>query len=98
MGYQISYGQTIIKTPIKEKKSFRINKRQRTVIITALLLAAFLAVSQWKGFQDALLPGDNAITRKALSGMISVLREGEPVGKAVRAFCQEIVDNAQIPQ
>ncbi len=98
MAYQISYGQTMEKTPITEKRILRLSKKQRTIIITAVLSAGLAVLSQRKSFQDALLPGNSQVTREAISGMISDLQAGELLGDAVRAFCQEIVDNAQIPK
>lgn len=86
------------KTPIRERKGFHLNKKLRIIVIAAALLAGLAVLSQVKSFQNALLPGNSQITREAISGMISDLKEGAPLDKAIRAFCQEIVDRAQIPQ
>lgn len=97
MGYRIEYG--MVKTSIgKDKLSF-----SRIAVMTAGFLALFVLMTGvfWTSgrqkLQDYLLPGDPAVTGQALETMVSQLKAGVPVADAVEAFCQEVLDGAEIP-
>ena len=47
------------------------------------------------GVLDFLIPGDEAITRKAFQTMIEDVKEGERVSDAVTTFCEEILAGAE---
>ncbi len=42
-----------------------------------------------------LLPGSDAGTGEAVQSMLDGIRSGEPVGRAVTAFCMEIINDAR---
>ena len=62
------------------------------LVLVVLLFAAQKLDTSGK-IKSILLPGDPQTTSAALSTMITEIREGEPVGEAVTAFCLEIIHN-----
>ena len=92
MSYRIEYG-----TIVPER--FQRPKVKRHIrILTALFVLLFsLAVGKfWPDGRQLLreyfIPGEPSITEQAFSCMISELRDGVALEKAVVAFCQEIID------
>ena len=86
MGYRIAYSvETTRKFPI------RTGRRIPYIWIATAAIMIGLLAGGWKW----LLPGDPEVTHAALAGLAEDIREGEPLGRAVTAFCQEIVDNAK---
>ena len=98
MGYQIQYGQTIVKTFVSERKKFRISRKGTGVLIIVLVILLVIALGSREAVQDFLIPGNSQVTRAAVSKMVSDLKEGEPLSACFEAFCREIVDAANIPE
>lgn len=91
MSYQVTYGEKDAVTgPLPRKKS-------GLGLYTALFFAAFLVLTFafWPDgravLEELLFPGSGAKTMEALEVMASSLREGEPVRRAVDAFCREVL-------
>ena len=86
MGYRIAYStETSHKFPEKVRR-----KKPLLWAATGVLLVGLLA-GGWK----LLLPGNPEVTHTALAHLAEDIREGESLGQAVTAFCQEIIDNAK---
>lgn len=45
--------------------------------------------------RDFVLPGDGAITDRALQGLVENLRSGQPMSDAVEVFCKEIIHGVE---
>lgn len=97
MGYIISYGSSqAVKTPIP-------NRSSRFAMLTLAFFLAFLLLTKlfWPAgdakLRRFLIPGDPEVTGHAASVLVDYLRSGEPVGDAVKAFCSEILTNAEYP-
>lgn len=95
MAYRIDYstGQP------KRQKLSALNKTAATKvsgIIAAFLLLAVLVSLGGEQIKDFLLPGDPEITETALQEMAVDIREGEGFRDAFTAFCQKIIDGAEI--
>jgi hypothetical protein len=87
MGYRIVYGK-------QEKKILPLRK-----IGAIAAVIAVMAILLWPAGRSAvaqmLLPGDAEITATALQNMAKELGEGQGIGEAVTAFCQEIIAGGQ---
>ena len=94
MAYQIRYGQTMTKQPIRERK--KAGKKTPALkwiaLCLALLVVVFLGNS---GYLDFLIPGDNAVTTAAFESMVTHVREGVTVRDAFTEFCLQILNGAQ---
>ncbi len=98
MGYSIKYGNELIKTPYCSRMSQK-SKLLVSVLLTICIVLVFLSLSVGsKTLKEYILPGNADITESALNALISDLKDGEPLGSAVSAFCQEIYENANFPQ
>lgn len=94
MGYQIQYGQTIIKKLIREKET----KSEKSVLIKGICIGCVLLVLVFlgnAGCLDFLIPGDKAITKQAFSSMVDEVGNGGDVKTAITAFCLEILEGAE---
>lgn len=92
MGYQIQYGQTMVKRKVIDHET-DVNKPPLVkwiIISMVILVAVFLGNS---GYLDFIIPGDKDITTAAFSAMIKDVQEGESINEAITAFCLEILDN-----
>ena len=98
MGYQIQYGQTIVKTHISEQNKFRLSRKNGSILIVVFCILLAIFFGSRKEVRDFLVPGNSAVTREALSNMVSDLMSGEPLFDSFEAFCLEIVDGAKIPE
>ena len=93
MGYRIEYGSQ--RQYSREK--IRVG---RIFWLTGACFLAFAFVTRhcWPQGQqlleEALLPGDAAVTKQAFSLLTEQLRHGEAVGDAVAAFCREVIHGA----
>ena len=65
--------------------------------ITAAVILLALSLLSKAGFFDFLIPGDKAVTKQAFATMVQEVEEGEGVKSAITAFCQGVLDGAQIP-
>jgi len=95
MSYRISYDGKAEKTFFNEKdpkKYFRY-----TLMCIVGMIVAILLYTNKPKLEKIIYPGDPQVTKNAAAAMISDIRSGENVKDAVMAFCQEIVDNAEVP-
>ncbi len=94
MAYQVRYGQTMIKQPIRERmRAGRKTPALKWIALCLILLVAvFLGNS---GYLDFLIPGDNAVTTAAFESMVTHVREGVAVKDAFTEFCLQILNGAQ---
>ncbi len=66
--------------------------------MTGILFLLFLALTQtcwpegWEYLQEALLPGDNAVTAAALESLSEELRGGTEIPIALQQFCRRILE------
>ena len=100
MAYRVEYGA---KEPKKTPRASKIFSQIRIQLFTAAFLLVFLlGVRQsWPEgtakLKEFLLPGKPATTETALQNFITNLKEGSDIGEAFTAFCEEIIDHAQLP-
>ncbi len=96
MGYRIEYD------------GIGINKRRKPIkwgsliaLACVLLLVAGAVTVKMVGLpwvQEVLLPGDPEVTAMALEGLVEDLRQGDTLGQAIKAFCEEIIANGRLPE
>ena len=87
MSYTIQYGPEFTKRyPTK-----RMKKHSSTVIVVGivLLMVAYIAVRT--NIINILIPGDEAVTAAALSGLVESVESGNSVKIAMLNFCREII-------
>lgn len=87
MGYRIVYG--------KQEKKIIPFKRIGVIAAVIAVSAMLLWPASRSAVAEILLPGDAEITAKALQTMAEELGEGQGIGEAVTAFCQEIIAGGQ---
>lgn len=80
------------------KKSARnISIKPKPILISAAIVAV-AALLLWPDgrmlIRDLLLPGDEAATAAALTGLVNDLKDGQSIGTAVEVFCREIIADA----
>jgi len=97
MGYQIQYGQGMVKTYVPERKKFKTTRKQIWIICVCLMLLLAIILCSRDNVQNFLLPGNGEVTRAAISKMVSALKAGAPFADSFEVFCREIVDGAYIP-
>lgn len=95
MAYRIVYGPEP-----KKRTNPPLGQLRMQVLTAAFLLIFVLAVKYgWPegtaALQRVLLPGEPSVTQQALEGMVADLQEGEPLGEAFTAFCQQIIDDGK---
>ena len=61
-----------------------------TVFVLFLSLVHRFRPDEWSYLQTVLLPGDAAVTGKALEVLMDDLRAGVPLSEAALTFCTEI--------
>ncbi len=98
MGYQIQYGQAMVKTHVPERKKFKISGKGVKIVFAVLVILLAIAFGSREAVQDFFLPGNSQVTRAAMSKMVTDLKDGESLASAFEAFCLEIVDGANIPE
>lgn len=89
MAYRIDYGSGGEKK--RAMKGRTPVRRVAAGIVCAVLLAALLFPAGRRALRDLILPGDAEVTAAALRDLVAELQDGEPVGDAVSAFCQEVI-------
>lgn len=91
MGYKVRY-------PLVGKQKYPQGQKLPKWAVIAGIFWAFAAIilvfSYWQGGISYLLPGDPEVTGPALQSLIDKLSDGQPLGKAVAAFCREVVAGA----
>ena len=89
MSYSVTYGQEFLKRTSK--------KGYGKVAIFASVLAivvVLLSIPQIrKPVVNFLLPGDGAVTAKALEGFVDDMKSGTSIYDAAEAFCRQILYN-----
>lgn len=95
MGYRIEY------QPVKKLRG--VEKRKSiAAALTAVcfLLFVLLTYCFWPDgimvLRDCLLPGNAEVTASALENLTRDLKAGEPLGTSVAAFCQTILQGANL--
>lgn len=97
MGYRILYGETVKKEVLTETTK---NRKPLIGVIAGVIMCCvftFIISKNADKLVDFILPGNKEVTKNAISTFAEGLREGESVSNAFVAFCQEIIDNANIP-
>ena len=90
MGYRISYENGVIRKETRQKP--RIKWKKWALCVSTAALAVTLCLPRGRLWvRDLVLPGDAEVTAAALEGMVCDLRDGEPMGEALEAFCREIL-------
>ena len=93
MSYRIEYGPPIPPQYLKKSSSKRLQ-----LMTAAFLLLFTLFIRQFfpSGIQELrqlLLPETHTVTQMALDAFMVDLRNGEPLGDAVTAFCTYIINH-----
>lgn len=94
MAYRIEYGRTMTKMEFCEKGR-GLGKYIKIFIVIAIILSTIYFASSGK-LQDALIPGNTQVTKQALTELTDDLRNGEDIKSAISAFCQEIIEHADV--
>lgn len=89
MSYTIWYGESPA-----EKRRKKLRKYRKYVVAAVLLAVLTVGTARvpWQQLRQRLLPAEAV---SAFSELTENLRNGQPFGEAVTAFCQEIVDGAK---
>lgn len=98
MGYEIQYGQTMVKMYVPERKKFLLTRKNGGILITGIVILLALYFCNWREAWDFLIPGNSKVTRAAASKMVTNLKDGEPISASFEAFCREIINGANIPE
>ena len=88
MGYRIVYGEEPAVTTAERKSHLRLMTAGFALVFVILVRLCWPEGTQM--LRQTLLPGDNA----ALEQLKEDIQAGEPIGDAVTAFCQTIVEEA----
>lgn len=90
MGYRITYENGHIHKKTVRSSQFRWKRWGAGAAVAALAVTLLIPRGRlW--VREVILPGDAEVTAAALEGMVSDLREGEPMGEALETFCREII-------
>lgn len=94
MNYRIEYDGARVK-----KRAIRVTKAKKWTIIlvcAAVIASGFMLWPRGRMMlRDFVLPGDGAITDRALQGLVENLRSGQPMSDAVEVFCKEIIHGVE---
>ena len=93
MSYRVEYGPPIPAQYIKRSKPLRIQIMTAVFLLLFTLLVRQFFPSGTRQLRQILLPETHSITQDALDALMSDLRNGEPLGDAVTAFCVYIIDH-----
>jgi hypothetical protein len=93
VGYRISYehGERKISQTNRSVVKFKLKRKW---IVCTVLIFLFVGLLYNKSFRRLCLPGNGAVTETAIIKLVDSLRNGEPAGKSVAAFCRFIIENA----
>jgi len=98
MGYRIKYEKDMVKMPVHTQ----MNKRTKRILCIGISICAAMMLLSATGsiskLKEWILPGNPQVTETALDNLVADLKEGEKLEDAITAFCQEILDHANIPQ
>lgn len=92
MSYKISYGEPSQKAL---HSSFRLPV-VAGLVLTLAILARIFYPDATKQLTEALLPVTSDSSQKAMEVFVENIKAGESFGDAVTAFCQEILNDADI--
>lgn len=90
MAYQIRYG------PVKRRT--KPKNRGRLLIVLTFLLSLLTGIVYRDQIRNFLLPPDLEITVSALHNAVENLQSGDRFADVFSCFCQEIIDDTQLPQ
>ena len=96
MSYKISYDEIIQKTVFKEKNPKKYICLSLLCVVGMII--AVLIYTNKPTIENIIYPGDPQITKSAARTMIESINNGEDIKDSVMAFCQEIVDHANISE
>ena len=93
MGYRVEYGTGNHDAIFQKTGSRKVKLFATAVTVGVLLLAGF-----WNRERviDFLLPGDPAVTKRAIGVFVAELQRGERATDAFVSFCEVIVNEAEI--
>lgn len=97
MAYRIEYDTLNKKYEIVTPRSLPFPWMVAMAFVLFLFLTAAFWPEGWEVLRDVVIPGEDAVTLRALSGMSGNLRAGMDLGEAVRTFCEEVLDGASNP-
>ncbi len=92
------YEGEVVKTTIQSPMG---NHAKRFVCIAVSICTVVMLLSATgylEKFKEWIIPGDAEVTEAALSTLVEDLKQGDSLDDAITAFCQEILDHADIPQ
>ena len=92
MGYTICYDRN----SNQKTKRFNLKRILSAAIVTIFIIG--ISVSIHGSFRELLLPGNADVTEQALHNLAENMRTGVKVQDALAAFCNEIIDYANIPK
>lgn len=93
MSYRIEYGPPIPPQYIKKSNPMRLQLMTAAFLLLFTLLVRQFFPSGIRELRQLLLPKAHTVTQMALDAFMVDLRNGEPLGDAVTAFCTYIIDH-----
>lgn len=96
MGYCIKYGAGKGGTSAVPSNSRRLWAMTGAFFLLFLILTHVFWPSGVETMRGILLPGDPAAVEAAFTRMSDSLEQGDSLGEAVTAFCQEIVIRGEV--
>lgn len=94
MGYRIVYGGPSPESKIQNSTAIRL----RTMVAAAFLMLCMAVRLLWPDgtavLRSVFLPSDLTVTEEAFSVLIEEVRQGQPLGDSITAFCHKILDEA----
>lgn len=94
MGYKIKYGQTVRKRTVIDRNSVFYKGAVLTFTLLGAVLVLYLGSTGL--LRQLLIPGNPDITQAAFTTMMSNLSDGMLLTDALTAFCQEIIQYANV--
>lgn len=95
MGYRIVYGEGPGRKFGTGRGKFRLWLWIGCFVLLFLLLTNLFWPEGRAALWEFCIPGGVQAAAQALDSMAGSLRDGEKLGQAVTAFCQEIMQNAE---
>ena len=95
MSYKISYGESTKKI----KNGLKFGRRLPTlagIVLLLAIMARFFYPEETNQLTEALFPLTSDSSQQALEVFAENIKAGESFGDAVTAFCQEILNDADI--
>lgn len=96
MGYRIEYDMGIGKFEVRENRKDKFPVLVAGAFVLFLLLTWSLWPEGAEVLRDILIPGDNAVTVQAMKDMSHNLKNGVALSDAVTAFCQDVIQGAEL--